>query len=71
MVYRNIKAEMRREGITQEQIADYLGMTSNNLSLKLNGKVVLTAPEAVAIQKRFFPRATLDYLLEQSDPVAV
>lgn len=63
MSYQNIKAEMRREGITQENIATFLGMSTNNLSLKLNGKVAFTVPEAVAIRDKFFPDATLDYLL--------
>lgn len=67
MPYRNIKAEMSRNGITQKQVASSLGMSSNNFSLKLNGQVSMTVSEAKTIQKQFFPNATLDYLLAESN----
>ena len=62
--YMNLKLELRREGVTQEQVANHLGMTLSNLSFKLNGRVPFTAAEIVDIRDTFTPDATLDYLLE-------
>lgn len=67
MSYQNMKAEMKREGITQRQVAELLGMSTNNLSMKLNGRVPMTVSEATRIRDEFFPEATLDYLLETAD----
>lgn len=63
MTYANIKAELARTGVTQSKVASFMGMTGNNLSLKLNERIPLTVHEAKKIRSRFFPEATLDYLL--------
>lgn len=63
MSYQNMKAEMRRFGVTQGDIAAFLKMSTNNVSLKINGKVPFTVDEALKIRDRFFPNATLDYLM--------
>lgn len=67
MSYRNLKAEMRREGITQSDIAGFLEMSTNNFGMKVNGRVPFTVNEAWMIRDRFFPMATLDYLFAMSD----
>lgn len=64
MSLKNMKAEMTREGVTQQDVADLLGMTSKNVNLKLNEKVPMTIDEGKAIRAKFFPFTTLDYLLE-------
>ena len=61
--YFNLKMELRREGVTQEKVADHLGMSLANLCYKLNGYVPFTAAEIVRIRDEFVPDATLDYLL--------
>ena len=61
--YLNLKKEMERERVSIRQIAEYLGMSSNNLSLKANGYVAFKCSEMVAIRDKFFPDASLDYLL--------
>lgn len=61
--YLNMKLELRREGISQKQVAEHLGMTTNNLNAKLNGRVAFTVQEVVEMRNRFMPDATLDYLL--------
>lgn len=38
MSYQNMKAEMRRFGVTQGDIAAFLKMSTNNVSLKINGR---------------------------------
>ena len=69
MAYQNMKAEMKRHRVTQGQVADYLGMSENNFGLKINERVSMTVDEAKAIQKKFFPLANLDYLLESDGNV--
>lgn len=61
--YLNIKIELQREGYTQEQVAKHLGMSTNNLNAKINGRVPFTVPEVVEMRNRFMPDAALDYLL--------
>ena len=45
-------------------------MSTNNVSMKINGRVSLTAEEAKEIRESFCPDATLDYLLETPDRTA-
>ena len=66
MSYQNLKAEMKRIGVTQGDIAEFLSMSTNNVYLKINGKVPFTVDEAWKIRERFFPDATLDYLMGQT-----
>lgn len=66
MALANMKAELKREGITQREVAEELHMTENNLSLKLNEKIAMTVEEAKFINSRYLPHVKLDYLL-QSD----
>ena len=61
--YLNMKLELRREGVSLKQVAEHLGMTTNNLNAKLNGRVAFTVQEVVEMRNRFMPDATLDYLL--------
>ena len=61
--YMNMKAELVRVGVTQEQVANHLGMSAKNLNLKLNGRVPFTVNEVVEIRDTFAQDATLDYLL--------
>ena len=67
MSYMNLKAEMTRENVTQEQAAKHLGMTSNNFSMKVREKVPFTIPEIKSLRDEFFPNARLDYLCQTND----
>ncbi len=67
MSYMNLKAEMTRENVTQEQAAKHLGMTSNNFSMKVREKVPFTIPEIKSLRDEFFPNAQLDYLCQTND----
>jgi plasmid maintenance system antidote protein VapI len=60
--YRNLKAELTRSGVTQNQVAEHLGMTVKSLNRRINGFTPFTLPEMVEIRKAFTPDATLDYL---------
>lgn len=63
MALQNLKAEMRRKGITQAQVAKSLGMSENNFCLKCNERIPMTVDEAKAIREGFMPEFRLDYLL--------
>lgn len=63
MALRNLKAEMRRNGITQAQVAKELGMSENNFCLKCNERVPMTVGEAKKIRDHFFPEYRIDYLI--------
>lgn len=63
MAYQNMKVEMKRYSIAQSQVANPLGMSTNNVSLKINERVPMTVEEAKEIQQKFLPHANLDYLL--------
>lgn len=64
MAFKNMKAEIRREGITQRQIAESMEMSENNFGLKINERIPMTVGEAKFIQSRWLPDNSLDYLLE-------
>ncbi len=70
MSFINLKAEMRRWGVTQSQVAKYLGMSTNNFGLKVNERVPMTVPEMKSIRDKFFPKAQLDYLCESDGDIA-
>ena len=59
----NLKAELTRSGVTQKSVAEVLGMSTNNLNSKINGKTPFTVPEMVTIRDTFVPDATIDYLV--------
>lgn len=63
MSLNNMKAELKRFGITQGEVADFLGMSANNFSLKINEKIPMTVDEARKINTHFLPTVKLDYLL--------
>ena len=64
MAYQNIKAELKRCGVSYTKVSELLDMSVNNVSLKMNERVPLTVSEAKKIRDAFFPDANLEYLLE-------
>lgn len=69
MSFNNMKAELRRWGITQRQVAESLGMSENNFGLKINERIPMTVEEAKSIRDTWMPKAQLDYLLESDGDV--
>ena len=65
-MYRNLEAELKRNEITREQLAQLLGVTVSTMSEKLTKPNRLKVHEARMIRKAFFPNLTLDYLFEES-----
>lgn len=66
LLYPNINAELARNGLTVAMLADFMGMTVQNLYGKLKGKTAITEKDMKAIQEFFKAKGggafTLDYL---------
>lgn len=43
--------------------AELLGMSVNNVSLKINERIPMTVDEIKQVRQAFFPDASLEYLL--------
>lgn len=70
LLYPNLYAELARYGLTVSMLAEYMGMTSQNLYGKLRGSTVLTEKDMKAIQEFLVKEGgafTLDYLFESGD----
>lgn len=61
-MYRNLKAEMARRGITNERLAKGIGVNPATMSAKLNVVGRMRLDEAQQIRDEFFPEMTMDYL---------
>lgn len=64
MALANMKAEFTRSGITQKEVADFLGMSTNNFNLKINEKIPMTLDEFRDICTEFLPTVEVEYLLQ-------
>jgi len=61
----NLKAELRRIGKTNADVARLLERTQACVVNKMNGKYEYSISEALMIQKEFFPYHDLNYLFYQ------
>lgn len=61
-MYKNLKAEMLRQDVSIQQIADALKLKVDSVSRKLSGKVNFTIREAKTISKLFKENNSVDYL---------
>ena len=64
-MYRNLNAEIARNGLTKMDLAKYLGVRSATVYDKMKGKYSFTLDEAFRIKKKFFPDLELEYLFER------
>lgn len=71
MAYQNLKAEMTKSRVTQQRVSEFLGMSANNLNLKINEKIPFTVSEMKRIKEEFFPELSLDYLAASDSETAV
>lgn len=69
MSFNNLKGELVRGGISQSDVASFLGMSLSNLNKKLSEKIPITRDEMFAIQGRYFPQESLDYLFQSDGDV--
>lgn len=59
---RNLKAEMLRNSITMEQIANVIGRSTRTVSDKIHGRFPLTLEEALKIRDTFFKGMSIEFL---------
>lgn len=64
--YANLKAEMARYGIKQQDIARLLNVREATISEKINGKTTFDIDEAFKIKYKFFPKLSLEYLFARN-----
>jgi hypothetical protein len=66
-MYRNLKAEMAREGISMVDISKFLDVRYATVNDKVNGKFRFYYDEAIKIKTHFFPTCNLEYLFETDE----
>lgn len=70
LLYPNLRAELARKGLNVLALSEYMGMTTQNVYNKLNGKVTFTQKDMKTIQDFFKVNGgdyTLDYLFSDVD----
>lgn len=71
LVFPNLNAELARNGLNVEMLADYMGMSKTNVYNKINGRTVLNIKDMQAIQEFFKAKGggafTLDYLFSNGE----
>lgn len=69
MAYPNLSAELRRYGITQDQMARQIGRPPETVSRWMSGKNAMPVGECFRIKEKLFPDLSVDYLFA-SEPIA-
>lgn len=62
----NLKAEMARKSLTNEDVRKVIGKTAKTVQEKVKGKAPMTFQEAIAIRDTLFPGMELEYLFAQT-----
>lgn len=66
MPYINLKTEIEKSNITNEEVADVLKLLPEDVENKLEGSGIFTIEEAMLLKKIYFPKMPLDYLFVYS-----
>lgn len=71
LVYPNLNAELARNGLTVEMLAEFMGMSKTNVYNKINGRTVINIKDMQTIQDFFKAKGggafTLDYLFSNGE----
>lgn len=67
MLYKNLRAEMSRRGVTVKDLAELIGVRHATVSDKLHGKSRFFFDEAEKIRDSFFPDCSLEYLFQRNN----
>lgn len=67
MDYRNLLAEMARNGISRKQVGEVVDLCQDSISSRFNGKTDFKVGELAKIRDTFFPELSLDYLAGFTD----
>ena len=66
-MFRNLRAEMAREGITVKKMAETLNIPVNTLRDKIKGRTEISLSLAFTIHKLFFPDIDIFYLFKKEE----
>lgn len=61
----NLKAEMKRYGVRNQDLVDLLNITEKAVRLKLEGVNAFKYPEAELLRDTFFPSLKIEYLMSK------
>jgi hypothetical protein len=61
-MYRNLNAEMARNGYTVANVQAILKKCDRTTRSKLNGETPISIQEAIVIRDTMFPQLSIDYL---------
>lgn len=61
----NLYKEMKLSGVTQVEICRHLGLTPHGFNKKIRGDTDFTSREMFEIQRKYFPKKTLEYLFKR------
>ena len=64
-MYRNLGAELKRKGLTQEDLAKRMGLARSTMSAKFNGKSSITLREANEIKRILGVSDPLEFLFQE------
>ena len=64
-MYRNVLAEMKRQGLTGANMAEALGVTQGTFSQKVNGNYPFTFREAVKVKEVLKTNLPLEVLFKE------
>lgn len=71
MIYPNLEAEMKRSGITGDEIAQKIGISRGTLSVWMNGaNAAFPIIKAKQVRDAFFEGQSLDYLFSEA-PITI
>lgn len=66
-MFPNLEAEMARRKISRQHLAKVLECTPTTLSLKLNGKSIITLAECIKIRDFIDKELSIDYLFKAGE----
>ena len=64
-MYKNLLAEMTRNNIKKQDVAEALNISLSTVWAKFNGQSMFTLGDAATIQRKFFPNLTIEYLFSE------
>lgn len=66
-MYRVLRAEMMKAGISVAVLADRIGVSEKTLRNKLNGTTDFTWPEALTIKRIINPKGSMEELFQKME----
>lgn len=66
MTYPNLAAEMARNGVTEKDLAQEIGKSTDTIRNWMHGKGDFPVSKAFIIKEKFFPQETITYLFSSN-----